>query len=319
MDLIIYDYAGYGISPNEASEDATYKDIEAVLSFIAGRLNHPLNKVILCGFSLGSGPTVEMATRFHSIPFIVLFAPLASCLSVVTNGKGRRDSKYDMYNNVSKMPKIWCDVLLVHGQQDKTISHTHSKELLKAYSDSHSTSYNKAFLLEIGEIDHQDLFIGLELENSEYRASFLSCFDELIVGNHIQFHRNTVFMARERMNDRKADTKKYEESYKDTFKEKESSVSEEVDVSAMYDSLRINDDDDDDEDWNSSRIIAGSVDDGLKYTVVEQLLKHETEYLRDLYRKMSVNTMPKKWKEIEESAAKEEDNSDFLIFRKSIF
>ena len=175
MDVLAYDYTGYGLSPNKPSEENSYRDIETVISFAVGKLNQPLEKIILCGYSLGSGPTVEMATRFQSIPFILLFAPLASCLSIISN-KDQKNSESDIFNNVGKMHKIWSDLLIVHGKEDTTIPNKHSTDLMKAYISSHSNPPNKAYLLEIEDADHQNLFSELTIEDSEYTMTFMKYF-----------------------------------------------------------------------------------------------------------------------------------------------
>jgi len=174
MDVITYDYTGYGIAPHDPSEKNTYADIETVLSFAIGKLKKSLDKVILCGYSLGSAPSVELATRFHSLPFIVLFCPLASCLNMLTKEKGKQSSKSDMFDNLGKMSKVWCDMLIVHGKDDTVITPSHSQELMNAYIKTHSYEVNRGYLLEVAEGNHQNLLSGLRFTHDEYTGEFLN-------------------------------------------------------------------------------------------------------------------------------------------------
>ena len=66
VDFLAYDYSGYGrnnqrLQPNEK---LTYSDLQSVLAFAVGYLGYALDQIILWGYSLGSGPTCELATRF---------------------------------------------------------------------------------------------------------------------------------------------------------------------------------------------------------------------------------------------------------------
>ena len=65
INVLSYDYRGYGISSSyPLSEKTTYEDLEYVMSFAQERLKYNLKNIILWGFSLGTGPTVELASRF---------------------------------------------------------------------------------------------------------------------------------------------------------------------------------------------------------------------------------------------------------------
>jgi dienelactone hydrolase len=65
VDFLAYDYTGYGLGKNtfEISEKQIYDDLQNVLSFATVQLHYKLNQIVLWGFSLGSGPTVELASR----------------------------------------------------------------------------------------------------------------------------------------------------------------------------------------------------------------------------------------------------------------
>ena len=316
MDVVIYDYTGYGISPHKPSESNTYKDLEAVMSFAVGRLNYPLNKIILCGFSLGSGPTVEIATRFHSLPFIVLFASLASCLSIVSKGKDK-PSKHDIFDNLGKMGKIWCDVLLVHGDEDELISINHSQELIRAYNESHSPLRNKAIILEVGGGDHVNLLTQLDYEESEYRQVFINHFRDFVQDNHTTSvytkYRQTILeqetqkKAAHKLSDDELDAeiiarRKLSGSKSDDEEEEEGEEGQSEKETT------------DDNEWNSGLILKGGSDDEVETSVASRLIKHEMEYMKDLYSKLSVNELPERWR-----SDGQQKGNQFMLYRKAMF
>jgi len=80
VNVVVYDYIGYGISSGITTEEKIYDDIENVLAFTVNYLKIPLHKIFLWGYSLGSGPTVDLASKYQNLAGVVLLAPLASCL-----------------------------------------------------------------------------------------------------------------------------------------------------------------------------------------------------------------------------------------------
>lgn len=80
VNVVIYDYIGYGLSTGQPSEQKIYDDLENVLAFTNQHLKIPLHKIWLWGYSLGSGPTIHIASRYEHLAGIVLLAPIASCL-----------------------------------------------------------------------------------------------------------------------------------------------------------------------------------------------------------------------------------------------
>jgi abhydrolase domain-containing protein 17 len=53
------------------SEKTTYEDLEYVMSFAQERLKYNIKNIILWGFSLGTGPTVELASRLNIFYFFL--------------------------------------------------------------------------------------------------------------------------------------------------------------------------------------------------------------------------------------------------------
>ena len=187
MDVVAYDYTGYGISPNRSSEKNTYRDIEGVLGFIVNVLKHPLNKVILFGFSLGSGPTLEIASKYQTIAFVVLFAPFASCLTVVEGPNTYNEgSDKDMFNNLHKIEMLKCDLILVHGLEDKAIPSGHSDMLFEKFLETHTDTNYNVFLLESETAGHNGLLSELKDKNRELYNTMMEYFDRVLMSSELR-------------------------------------------------------------------------------------------------------------------------------------
>lgn len=103
----------------------TYKDLESVLAFAVCNLGYNLNQIILWGYSLGSGPTCEIASRFTTIAAVILQAPMASLYHWVDDHAPYQDG----YANTKKIHSIRGRILIIHGVDDQVIPIRHSELL----------------------------------------------------------------------------------------------------------------------------------------------------------------------------------------------
>ncbi|KAF9684033.1 hypothetical protein SADUNF_Sadunf04G0075600 [Salix dunnii] len=112
VNLMGYDYSGYGKSTGKPTEQNTYVDIEAAYRCLEEKYGVKEEDVILYGQSVGSGPTLDLATRLPKLRAVVLHSPIASGL-----------------RNIDKIPFVTCPVLVIHGTDDEVVSWSHGKQL----------------------------------------------------------------------------------------------------------------------------------------------------------------------------------------------
>ncbi|KAL9250758.1 Alpha/beta hydrolase domain-containing protein [Drosera capensis] len=127
VNLMGYDYSGYGQSTGKPSEQNTYADIEAAYRCLVEKYGVNEEDVILYGQSVGSGPTLDLATRLPKQRAVVLHSPIMSGLRVMYPVK--RTYWFDIYKNIDKIPFVTCPVLVIHGTADEVVDWTHGKEL----------------------------------------------------------------------------------------------------------------------------------------------------------------------------------------------
>src|SRR5580765_7628816 len=63
LNLLAFDYRGYGESGGSPSEAGLYRDAEAAYGYLRDPLGVPPERIVLFGHSLGSAVAVELATR----------------------------------------------------------------------------------------------------------------------------------------------------------------------------------------------------------------------------------------------------------------
>ncbi|CAA3027180.1 Hypothetical predicted protein [Olea europaea subsp. europaea] len=127
VNMMGYDYSGYGQSTGKPSEQNTYADIEAVYKCLQDTYGVKEEDIILYGQSVGSGPTLDLASRLSRLRAVVLHSPIMSGLRVMYPVK--RTYWFDIYKNIEKIPLVQCPVLIIHGTADDVVDCSHGKQL----------------------------------------------------------------------------------------------------------------------------------------------------------------------------------------------
>ncbi|KAL5723379.1 hypothetical protein ACHQM5_006786 [Ranunculus cassubicifolius] len=127
VNLMGYDYSGYGQSTGKASEQNTYADIEAAYRCLEENYGTKEEDIILYGQSVGSGPTLDLASRLKRLRAVILHSPILSGLRVMYPVK--RTYWFDIYKNIDKIPLVNSPVLIIHGTSDEVVDCSHGKQL----------------------------------------------------------------------------------------------------------------------------------------------------------------------------------------------
>jgi fermentation-respiration switch protein FrsA (DUF1100 family) len=128
VSVLGWDYRGYGLSGGKPGERATLRDAHTVLAYVNGTLGVPPERVILYGSSVGGGPAVEVAAS-HRVGGLILRSAFTSAFRVMTHV---RLLPFDKFNNLGKLPRVTCPVLVIHGTADEMIPFSHAQKLYAA-------------------------------------------------------------------------------------------------------------------------------------------------------------------------------------------
>ncbi|KAI9379604.1 hypothetical protein POPTR_017G117633v4 [Populus trichocarpa] len=127
INLMGYDYSGYGQSSGKPTECNTYADIDAAYKCLKEQYGVKDDQLILYGQSVGSGPTVDLASRLPNLRGVVLHSPILSGMRVLYPVK--RTYWFDIYKNIDKIGMVNCRVLIIHGTSDEVVDYSHGKQL----------------------------------------------------------------------------------------------------------------------------------------------------------------------------------------------
>ncbi|CAH1451301.1 unnamed protein product [Lactuca virosa] len=141
VNLMGYDYSGYGASTGKASELNTYADIEAVYECLQTEYGVSQEDLILYGQSVGSGPTLHLASRLPRLRGVVLHSAILSGLRVVCHVNCM--FCVDIYKNVNKIRKVKSPTLVIHGTEDDVVNWLHGNRLWKMAKDPYEPLWIK--------------------------------------------------------------------------------------------------------------------------------------------------------------------------------
>ncbi|XP_039054887.1 alpha/beta hydrolase domain-containing protein 17B-like [Hibiscus syriacus] len=127
VNIMSYDYSGYEASTGKPTEFNTYYDIEAVYNCLKKEYGVKQEDLIVYGQSVGSGPTLHLASRLKKLSGVVLHSAILSGLRVLYPVK--MTFWFDIFKNIDKIWHVNCPVLVIHGTDDDIFDWSHGKRL----------------------------------------------------------------------------------------------------------------------------------------------------------------------------------------------
>jgi uncharacterized protein len=121
VGLLALSYRGYNGSTGHPTEDGLHRDAMAAYEFAAAR--YPPDRIVLWGFSLGTGVAVALAAE-RPIAKLVLEAPYTSTADVAASiywFVPVRLLMKDQFHSDEQIQKVKAPILIVHGERDRTI------------------------------------------------------------------------------------------------------------------------------------------------------------------------------------------------------
>ena len=159
LNVLMYDYRGYGQSTGKPSEVGLYRDIEAAWRWVVDERKQAPREIVLSGRSLGGAVTAWLASRvepacvvlestFTSVPD--LGAELFPWLPVRLLSRLQLDAR-------AQIPEISAPLLIIHSRDDEIVPWEHGRKL-------HAAATGAAELLTIsgghntGFVDSREIY-----------------------------------------------------------------------------------------------------------------------------------------------------------------
>lgn len=152
VNVFAYEYTGYGLSTGDAHEQAVYADVEAAFKYVKDIIGVPWEQIILYGWSLGSGPSVHLASK-TAVRGVVLQSSFLSIYRVAIQTRVLLPG--DMFPNLDNIGKVACPVFVMHGHDDDVTPFWHGQEL--AGKLRKECAYPPFFLENAGHDDMEEV------------------------------------------------------------------------------------------------------------------------------------------------------------------
>ena len=137
-NVFIYEYTGYHSQETPPTERFVYSDVESAYDFLVNCVKVPVNKLVLYGRSLGSGPSCYLAQKYE-VGGLILQTPLSSIYRVILDFRFTLPG--DMFPNIDRVKDITCPLLIIHGTRDEIVPIQHSMELYNACGSRKKSNY----------------------------------------------------------------------------------------------------------------------------------------------------------------------------------
>lgn len=141
VNLLAYDYSGYGLSTGQPSEENCYADICAAYDYLINTRKIRPKNIILYGRSLGSGPSSYLAAKTSEegrpVGGLILHAPFLSIYRVVIDSGCTLPG--DKFPNLDYLPFARCPIFLIHGTKDTIVPFWHSERLYELIDEKYRT------------------------------------------------------------------------------------------------------------------------------------------------------------------------------------
>mmetsp|Transcript_34942 Transcript_34942/g.75303 ORF Transcript_34942/g.75303 Transcript_34942/m.75303 type:complete len:338 (+) Transcript_34942:109-1122(+) len=157
ISVFAYEYSGYGESTGYASEDNLCSDIEAAYNYLIHDFGVSGESIVVYGQSIGSVPTVDLASK-NTVGGIILHSAMKSGLQVVHDVK--KAFWFDVFQNITKIPHVTAPVFIIHGTHDSEVTIEHGLQLFEACPPE--MAYSPWWVKEAGhndiELNHRQLY-----------------------------------------------------------------------------------------------------------------------------------------------------------------
>ncbi len=134
LNLLLFDYRGYGNSDGSPGEEGTYLDAAAMWNYLTKVKEIQASDIVLMGRSLGGAIASWLAEKESPRSLILesSFTSLADVGAEVYPFIPVRILSRIQYSTIERVKNIRCPVLIVHSSQDEIIPFHHGEQLFAA-------------------------------------------------------------------------------------------------------------------------------------------------------------------------------------------
>ena len=169
LEVLIFDYRGYGRSEGKPTEQGTYLDAEAAWLYLTSNRGVPADNILLFGRSLGGAVAAQLASRVQAMGLALesTFTSVPDMAAQLYPFLPARWLARFEYNTKDALKKISYPIFIAHSPDDEIIPYSHGRILYDSIRSPKqfmqlTGGHNNGFLLVRNEyIKTWKAFIGL--------------------------------------------------------------------------------------------------------------------------------------------------------------
>jgi fermentation-respiration switch protein FrsA (DUF1100 family) len=134
VDVLLFDYRGYGRSDGRPDEEGTYRDARAAYKYLRDERVVAPARLVLFGESLGSAVALQLALE-REARGLVLESPFTSIPEMARAaypflpvGRFLRTR----YDSLERVPRLRMPLLVLHGERDRIVPFLQGRRLFEA-------------------------------------------------------------------------------------------------------------------------------------------------------------------------------------------
>ncbi len=155
IQVLIFDYRGYGKSSGSPSEKGLYLDGLAAYDYLTKRRAFMANNIILFGRSLGAAVAIEISLR-REVRSLIIEGAFTSTKEMARTMALFYPFSYLMpahYNNLEKIARIRRPKLVIHGTEDEIVPFLMGRRLFEAAKEP-------KYFFAVNGASHNDTFVA---------------------------------------------------------------------------------------------------------------------------------------------------------------
>lgn len=137
LNLMAFDYRGFGASEGAPSEAGLYADAQASYNFLRDSLGVPPNRIVIFGHSLGSGVAIELATRVPNAGVVVegAYTTVPSVGQAAYPWLPVNLIMSNRFASIDKVRALTVPKLFIHSPEDDVIPYSFGQALFAAAAE----------------------------------------------------------------------------------------------------------------------------------------------------------------------------------------
>ena len=183
IDLVFYDYQGYGYSNINGNvypcENACVQNLKDIAQYLK-KLGYLDKNMILYGRSLGSGVSIKYISENSFNGKAIVVCPFTSICEVGGKFAEKYLSTFDVFRSIDHIEKVKIPVFFIHTREDRIVPFDHGQRLFQKYKNNcHRYNITVVPPLWVDKGDHNTFEYQYGFNNFiEHLKNFISSNDD---------------------------------------------------------------------------------------------------------------------------------------------